>query len=149
MAGLAPPWGQVELVGEPDLAGAAEEQRPQRPSVGGDDAEGDERVHAGARVAGAAQGHAVERPGTPGDDGRGEGEGHPLPAVELERRHHGHGDHRDGEHGDDGQTSPEGTEVVVAVVVPVPYGRAMVAGVLVIVLVIGAVVALAVWAGNR
>ena len=90
---------EVERHPHPGHPGVGEQQRPQRPQPGGRDPDRDQGVHGGRAVTGVGHGRAVERPGTPHDDGRGQGQGDPLPVVELERRDHRHGEDRHGQHG--------------------------------------------------
>lgn len=90
-------------------AGVGEEQRPQRPEVGSAHADRDEGVHGGCAVAQVRPGRSVERQGAPHDDGGGQGQGEPLPVVELQGRHHGHQEHRHAQDGRDDQAlAPRG-----------------------------------------
>ena len=86
------------------LARRAPEQGPRRPGERGEHADRHERVHRRAAVPGGAGGGAMERPGRPQRDGRGEGEGEPLPVVELERGDHRERDDRNAQ--DDGDDEP-------------------------------------------
>jgi hypothetical protein len=54
-----------ERVGHPGFAGGAEEERPERPPDGRQDADGHEGVHGGGAVAQVGPGGPVERPGAP------------------------------------------------------------------------------------
>jgi hypothetical protein len=76
------------------FTGAAEEQRPQGPAEGGEDADGDQGVHGGGPMSRVDRGGTVERPGTPDGHRRGQGEGQPLPVAELQGRDHRQQDHR-------------------------------------------------------
>ncbi len=90
--------GELEAVPHARHPGVAEEQRPQRPQERGAGAERDQGVHRRGAVPGVGPGGPVERPGRIGDDRGGQGQGQPLPVVELQRGHHRHRDHRHGEH---------------------------------------------------
>ena len=80
-----------------DDARVAPEQGVDRPAVGGQDADADQRVHGGGAVAEVDPRGAVERPRTPDHHRRREGEGQPHPLVELEEGHHRQRDDGDGQ----------------------------------------------------
>ncbi len=104
--------GQLEGVGHARSARAAEEQRPQRPQERRRRADRDQRVHGGRAVPRVGEGGLVERPGGVGDHGRRQGEGQPLPVLELQRRHHRHRDHGHRQHHGRDQPLPQGPQRV-------------------------------------
>lgn len=83
------------------LTGAAEEQRPERPPVGGQDAQRDQRVHGGRPVPQVGQRRPVKRKCSPHHHGGGQCERNPLPASELPGRHHRDHHDRQGQRGRD------------------------------------------------
>ncbi len=109
-------------VGRP---GGAEQERVDRPAVGGEHAEADQRVHRGRAVPEVDPGGAVERPGPPQHDRRGQGEREPLPVRELGGGHHRqHDDRHRHDHRDDQPGSQQGElTVVVAVAVAGNFDR--------------------------
>ncbi|MPM41023.1 hypothetical protein SDC9_87672 [bioreactor metagenome] len=92
-------------VGHADHAGVAEDQRDQRPQIGGTGAQADQGVHGGSAVAQVHQCRAVERPGCPGDHRGGQRQADPLPSGELQRRDHRHRDDRHRQRGRDDQAA--------------------------------------------
>ncbi len=98
---------EVEAVPHAGHAGVAEEQGPQRPGEGGQRADRDEGVHGGGAVPGVGPGGLVEGVPAPDDDGGREGQGEPLPVVELEGRDHGEQDDGQGERDGDQQALPQ------------------------------------------
>ena len=114
LVGAGAAWEQVERHPHAGHAGVGEEQGPQRPQVCRAHADRDEGVHRGGAVAQVGPRRAVERQGAPDDDGGGQGEGQPLPVVELQRRDHRHQQHRHGQHrGDDEALAPGGGLLVL------------------------------------
>ena len=84
---------------------AGQQQRVQRPQVGGGHAQRDQGVHGRGAVPRADQGSAVERPRAPGRDRRRRRQRCPAPVRELQR-----GDHRQQHDGDgerDGNEHPQ------------------------------------------
>ena len=104
--------GPREPVGHADLAGRSEEQGVERPAEGRQHTDRDEGVHGGRGVAQVEPGGPVERPCAPRHDRRGEGEGQPLPGVELQRGDHRQEDHRDGQNEGDEEPGAQGGGLV-------------------------------------
>ena len=73
---------------EVDVGVEPGEQDDQRPAPGGQRAEGDQRVHRGGEMPRVHHRGAMETATRPEHDRRRERERDPLPAAELERRHH-------------------------------------------------------------
>jgi hypothetical protein len=91
--------GELEGVRHARHTGGAEQQCPQRPRERGEHAERHQGVHGRGAVPEVGPGGAVEGPSSPDDDRCGEGEGDPLPVVELQGRDHRHGDDRNCQRG--------------------------------------------------
>ena len=84
-------------------ARVAEEQRVERPDVGRQDAEADQRVHRRRAVPEVGPRRLVERPRAPQHDRRGQLQDEPLPAVELQRADHRQQQRREAEQRRDDQ----------------------------------------------
>jgi len=85
---------EVEAHPHAGHAGATKEQRPQGPEPCSAHTNRDQGVHGRCPVAGIGECGPVERQRTPHHDGGGQGQGKPLPVVELQRRDHRQQEHR-------------------------------------------------------
>ena len=88
-------------------ARAAEQQRVHRPAEGRGDREADQRVHRRRGMAKAGERGPVQRPGAPSGDRGRQQQAHPLPAGELDGRHHRQHDDDYGQRDADGEPSAQ------------------------------------------